>query len=261
MNIIIIVLIISIILFVGLLIFNIVRKNSKKKDVSELKSDATGSVKLPNDLVAPSGLYVLFTSQNNADLVINSGNIPNDIGPTIWSAKTTGNYNLGQAQAPFFTELDADASGDLILYGTGSDNKPLAIWKASTSGLFFKKQNQGGPYDLTIVDNHINIYDKGGNLIWSTEPASQKTLVSMQNLNEQLENQQKENRILIERLVNFGPKLQSEVKYPCSMLPNRLPLQSPTKGVYNIPNKTYDCPMNTMLQKLEQQVDFQPPLF
>lgn len=273
MNVFLIVFILSILLLIATVIFYLIKKN--KKTTSSIFSGVTGSVELPKVIVSNTGVACFFIDQNKPDLVINSGNIPDVSDINIWSAsKDSSNFDAKNTTGPYIVKLDADASGDLIMY----DSKNVVVWKASTSGLPFTSKNMGGPYKLTVNENYVYIYDSLGNHVWSTDESVHSVMHMIQKNNMELTVQQQDfvnllnsedinTQIQQQQLVNLPgsvnmkPQLQQEVSDYCSMLPNRSPIQSGTKSIYDTPSRTYPCAINNQLEQSIANVNFQPPLF
>jgi hypothetical protein len=258
MDVFLIVFILSILLLIATFVFYQVKKN--KKYNSTISTGNSGSVTLPSVMVSNSGLVCLYINQNNPDLVIQAGNVPNekDISdnPIVWNASSTSNFNTKNTSGPYVVKLDADASGDLIMY----DSSSVVVWKASTSGLPFTSNNKGGPYTLKFSGNYIYIYDSLGNHVWSTDESIHSVMRMIEKNNIELANH-RYNAYNLMVSVGNKPMLQQEVSNYCSMLPNRKSNQSTTPSVYNTPIKTYPCAINNQLGATLANVNFQPPLF
>lgn len=253
MNIFLIVFILSILLLVATVVFYLIKKN--KKYNSSISSGVTGSVELPKVLVSTTGLTCFFIDQNKPDLVINSGNLPDISSVNIWSAsKDSSNFNSKNTSGPYFVKLDADLSGDLIMY----DKNNSVVWKASTSGLPFTSINKGGPYELTIKYNYVYIYDSAGNNVWSTDESMHSVMRMIEKNNTDLYLQQQELGYLLKEV---NPVMQQETSSYCSMLPNTNSIRSGTPSTYNNPLQTYPCAINSQLEQSIANVNFQPPLF
>jgi hypothetical protein len=260
MDVFLIIFILSILLLIATFVFYQMKKN--KKYNSTISTGVTGSVKLPSVMVSSSGLVCMYINQNQPDLVIQTGNIPNpeDIpnNPLIWKASSTSNFNIKNSTAPYVVKLDADASGDLIMY----DSNSTVVWKASTSGLPFNTtNNKGGPYKLVFSDNYVYIYDVVGNNVWSTDKSNHAIMKSIEKNNMELASYKQDAYDLITYSIGDKPTLQKEVSSNCSMLPNRKPNQSGTPSIYDKPIKTYPCAINDQIEANLAKVDFQPPLF
>lgn len=259
MNVFLIVFILSILLLVATFVFYEMNKN--KKYNSTISTGNTGSVVLPSTMVSSDGTSCLYINQSSPDFVIQVGNIPNeqDISdsPLIWNAKSTSNFNAKNTKGPYVVKLDADASGDLIMY----DASYVVVWKASTSGTPPPPVNNGGPYTLKFSGNYIYIYDSTGNHIWSTDEGMHSIMRMIAKTNMELAKYKKDAYDLVTSSVGDKPMMQQEVSSYCSMLPNRRPNQSTTPSVYDRPMKTYPCAINNQLEAKLATVNFQPPLF
>jgi hypothetical protein len=258
MNVFLIIFILSILLLIATFVFYQIKKN--KKYNSTISTDVTGSVKLPSVMVSDTGVVCLYINQNKPDFVIQTGNIPNeqDISdnPIIWKASSSKNFNSKNTTGPYVVKLDADASGDLIMY----DSRSVVVWKASTSDFPFTSTVGTAPYKLNFSDNYIYIYDSEGNQVWSTDESINSVKRMIEKNNIELAGYRQEAYNLIN---SFGdkPLLQQEVSNYCSMLPNRKPNQSTTPSIYHKPNSTYTCAINNQLEANLANVNFQPPLF